>query len=177
MRGDFRVIVAWMLLHKNQLHYLMKLLRKRGALREDAEDLVQEAVLRLYVYTQSGEAVKNPEAFVRRVAFNLAVDGHRSAHLDRYVADPLETLDLADLDPSPDEVLEAEQRLIHMGDTLDRAGRRTREVFFMHRLQGFNHAEIAAKLRISKSAVEKHIASAITILALERQREQEPKER
>jgi RNA polymerase sigma-70 factor (ECF subfamily) len=165
------------MLRKTQLHYLMKLLRKRGALREDAEDLVQEAVLRLYVYTQSGGEVQNPEAFVRRVAFNLAVDEYRSAHLDRYVADPVEKLELMDLDPSPDEVLEAEQRLIHMGDALERASCRTREVFFMHRLQGFNHAEIAAKLRISKSAVEKHIASAITILGMERQREQELRER
>jgi DNA-directed RNA polymerase specialized sigma24 family protein len=47
---------------------------------------------------------------------------------------------------------------------------RTREIFFMHRLQGFSHAEIAARLNISKSAVEKHIASAVTILAIERQR-------
>jgi len=38
----------------------------------------------------------------------------------------------------------------------------------MHRLQGFSHAEIASKLAVSKSAVEKHIASAVTILAMER---------
>jgi DNA-directed RNA polymerase specialized sigma24 family protein len=40
----------------------------------------------------------------------------------------------------------------------------------MHRLQGYSHAEIASKLNVSKSAVEKHIASAVTILAMERQR-------
>ena len=33
------------------------------------------------------------------------------------------------------------------------------------------YREIAGKLGVSKSAVEKHIASAITILALQRQRE------
>jgi len=41
----------------------------------------------------------------------------------------------------------------------------------MHRLQGFSHMEIASKLGISKSAVEKHIASAVTVLAMERQRQ------
>ena len=55
-----------------------------------------------------------------------------------------------------------------MMQTLDRVSVRTRQVFFMHRLQGFSHAEIASKLDVSKSAVEKHIASAVTILAMDR---------
>ncbi len=71
----------------------------------------------------------------------------------------------------PDEVLAAEQRLIRMKETLDRVSRRTREVFFMHRLQGLSHAEIAENLGVTISAVEKHVASALTILTIERQRE------
>jgi RNA polymerase sigma factor (sigma-70 family) len=74
------------------------------------------------------------------------------------------------MNPSPDEVFAAEQRLNRMKQTLEAVSMRTREIFFMHRLQGFSHAEIAARLNISKSAVEKHIASAVTILAIERQR-------
>jgi RNA polymerase sigma-70 factor (ECF subfamily) len=58
-----------------------------------------------------------------------------------------------------------------MRAALDRANPRTREVFFMHRLYGFSHAEIARRLSISISAVEKHVASAVTVLALERQKE------
>jgi RNA polymerase sigma factor (sigma-70 family) len=67
--------------------------------------------------------------------------------------------------------LAAEQRLLRMKETLDRVSRRTREVFFMHRLQGLSHAEIARNLGVTTSAVEKHIATALTILTIERQRE------
>ncbi len=155
----------------NQLHRLQKLLRRRGASPQDAEDLVQEAVVRLFTYTRKAVEVRNAEAFLTRTALNLAVDLHRSTRRDRFEPDSVETLELLDIGPMPDEVLAAEQRLLGMRQALDQVSRRTRDVFFMHRLQGFSHAEIAAKLGVSKSAVEKHIASALTILAIERQRE------
>jgi len=172
MFEGLRAIVQIMWGMKNQLRRIEKLLRRRGASPEDAEDLVQEAVVRLFSYTRkaAGE-VRNSEAFLTRTALNLAVDLHRSTRRDRFEPEPVETLPLLDLAPMPDEILAAEQRLLRMRKALDQVSRRTRNVFFMHRLQGFSHGEIAAKLGVSKSAVEKHIASAITILAIERQRE------
>jgi RNA polymerase sigma factor (sigma-70 family) len=131
---------------------------------------VQEAVLRLHVYARAGGRVRDQEAFMTRCALNLAVDVYRHSRGDLYEHEPVENLNLTDLGPTPDEVFAAEQRLIGMMRTLDRVSVRTREVFFMHRLQGYSHAEIAGKLGVSKSAVEKHIASAVTILAMERQR-------
>jgi RNA polymerase sigma-70 factor (ECF subfamily) len=156
---------------RGQLRHIKKLLRSRGATREDAEDLVQEAMLRLHVYTREGGQVRNHEAFLARTAMNLAVDVHRHARDDLYEQESVEELNLVDISATPDEVFAAEQRLFRMRDTLDKASVRTREVFFMHRLQGFSHSEIAVKFGISKSAVEKHVASAVTILAMERQRE------
>lgn len=154
-----------------QLRNLQKLLRRRGATPEHAEDLVQEAVLRLHAYTHQGGQVQNQEAFLTRTALNLAIDDHRHSRSDSYESEPVENLDLPDLEPAPDEVFAAEQRLIKMREALERANPRTRDVFFMHRLYGFSHAEIARRLSISVSAVEKHVASAVTILAIERQRE------
>jgi RNA polymerase sigma factor (sigma-70 family) len=154
-----------------QLRNLQKLLRRRGATPEQAEDLVQEAVLRLHAYTHQGGQVQNQEAFLTRTALNLAIDDHRHARSDSYESEPVENLDLPDLEPAPDEVFAAEQRLMKMREALERANPRTRDVFFMHRLYGFSHAEIARRLSISVSAVEKHVASAVTILAIDRQRE------
>lgn len=148
-----------------------RLLRHRGASPEDAEDLVQEAVLRLHVYVNAGNEVRNPESFVARTALNLAIDTARHAHAHLYDDTPIDELTLVDTKPRPDEILAAEERLISMRDALDRASPRTREVFFMHRLQGFSHAEIASRLGISKSTVEKHIASAVTLLSLLREPE------
>jgi RNA polymerase sigma factor (sigma-70 family) len=156
---------------KNQLRQLQKFLRRRGSSPQDAEDLVQEAVVRLFAYTRKVGEVRNTEAFLTRTAMNLAVDLHRSSRRDRFEPESVEVLDLLHLGPAPDEVFEAEQRLQRMKEALDQVSRRTREVFFMHRLQGLSHAEIARHLGVSTSAVEKHIASALTTLTIERQRE------
>ena len=171
MCNGLRAIVACMWGLTNQLQRIQKLLRRRGASPEDAEDLVQEAVVRLFSYTRKAGEVRNAEAFLTRTALNLAVDLHRSTRRARFEPESVETLPLLDIAPTPDEILAAEQRLLSMKRALAEVSQRTRSVFFMHRLQGLSHAEIAAKLGVSKSAVEKHIASAITILAIERQRE------
>ena len=154
-----------------RLRNLQRLLRRRGASHAEAEDLVQEAVLRLHVYTRAGGAVRDPSGFLARTAMNLAVDAHRRSHRDLYDAQPVEDLNLVDLSPAPEEVVAAEQRLQRMKETLDRINTRTRQVFFMHRLQGFSHQEIAEQLHISVSAVEKHIASAVPLLTIQRQQE------
>jgi len=154
-----------------RLRNLQRLLRRRGATHAEAEDLVQEAVLRLHVYTRAGGEVRDPSGFLARTALNLAVDAHRRAHGELYDSRPVEELNLVDLAPAPEELVAAEQRLQTMKDTLDRLNTRTRQIFFMHRLQGFSYLEIAEQLHISVSAVEKHIASAVTHLTLQRQRE------
>lgn len=155
------------------LRHLTRLLRGRGETHERAEDLVQEAYVRMQAYCKQGNEVRAPEAFLLRTALNLAIDVQRRERRNLYEAETIEDLRLEDLAPSPDELFAAEQRLLRMRNTLDRVSRRTRQVFFLHRLEGFSHAEIAERLGISTSAIEKHIASAVTILALERQRERE----
>jgi len=52
-----------------------------------------------------------------------------------------------------------------MRDALDAVSRRTRDIFFMQRLEGLTYVQIAQRLGVSVSAVEKHIASALAVLA------------
>ena len=52
-----------------------------------------------------------------------------------------------------------------MRDALDAVSRRTRDIFFMQRVVGYSYAEVATQLGISVSAVEKHVASALAVLA------------
>ena len=88
------------------------------------------------------------------------------------MAEPVEDLPIADLTPSPDEMLLAEQRLRQITQVLDtKLSARTREIFLLHRLEGFTYDEIAQRMRMSVRTVEKHIARAVTVVWLERQRE------
>jgi DNA-directed RNA polymerase specialized sigma24 family protein len=118
--------------------YLKKMrgvLSRRGRERDEIDDLMQDAVVRLLEFTE--QAVEN--------------------------------LGLLDFGPGPEEVLAGEQCLEEMRKTLDAVNRRTREVFFMHRLHGLRYAQIAERMNMPVSTVEKHIARAMTVL-LEKQR-------
>ena len=148
---------------KFRFRQLRTLLRRRGQSREDAEDLIQEAFLRLHVYCQDHE-VRRQDAFLMRTMLNLSVDRHRREHHELYVAESPEDLMLADIRPTPDEDLALKQRLSKVGQVLDALAPKTREIFLMHRLDGYGCAQIATTFGISVSAVEKHIARAVLAL-------------
>jgi RNA polymerase sigma factor (sigma-70 family) len=152
---------------KQRILNLKKFLRRRGESREDAEDLIQEAFLRLHLYCQSSETHQQ-EAFLKRTLLNLVVDRHRKEHSERYIDEKPEELsgDLALIDcrPSPDEEFAVQQRLNGVEAILNSLAPRTREVFVMHRLEGYSCGQIAKQFEISVSAVEKHIARAVLAL-------------
>jgi RNA polymerase sigma-70 factor (ECF subfamily) len=151
--------------------YLKRLLQRRGRTVEEAEDLVQEAFVHLQVYCQEGGFVRQPKAFLVRTVLNLAIDARRHDHRDLYEDKSIEELPLVDRSPAPDEVFAGEERLLHMRRTLKVVSVRAQEAFFLHRLDGFTYAEIAQRFGVSVSAVEKYIATALTVLAMERQKE------
>lgn len=147
--------------------HLEKLLRLRGRTREEAEDVIQETFLRVKVYLDEGGEIRQPEAFLVRTALNLSSDTRDREHRHLYVQQSLEDLLLVDGGPSPEEVLAAEQTLERLKRTLDASSRRMREVFFLHRLYGMSYVQIADHFDISVSAVEKHIARAMSVLGRE----------
>ena len=148
------------------------LLLRRGRTREEAEDLIQDAFLKMQEYCERGGQVRQPEGFLVRTVLRLAANARRDAHRNLYCEEPVENLTLiVDTTPTPDEVLVGDQCLERMRDALDAVSRRTRDVFFMQRLDGLSYAQIAQRLGVSISAVEKHIATALAILADANQQE------
>jgi RNA polymerase sigma factor (sigma-70 family) len=151
---------------------LLLLLLRRGRTREEAEDLIQDAFLKMQEYCERGGQVRQPEGFLVRTVLRLAANARRDAHRNLYCEEPVENLTLiVDTTPTPDEVLAGDQCLERMRDALDAVSRRTRDVFFMQRLDGLSYAQIAQRLGVSISAVEKHIATALAILADANQQE------
>ncbi|TWB20489.1 RNA polymerase sigma-70 factor (ECF subfamily) [Nitrospirillum amazonense] len=141
-----------------------QLIRLTGA--QDVDDHLHAAFMKLEAY-RAREQVRNPEAFLVRAAANSALDEHRRARRQTAVAPLDEGLadTLADDAPLQDEVYAARQRLDRVREGIARLPPRTREIFLMHRLDGLKYHEIAARLGISQSAVEKHIAKAALALA------------
>src|ERR1700704_3966788 len=109
--------------------YLKKMrgvLSHRGRRREEIEDLMQDAVVRLLEYCEQGAEVREPEAVLVRTVQRLAMNRERDAHSDLYVTEPIEDLGLIDPSPVPEEVLSGDQCLEEMRRTLDAVSRRTR---------------------------------------------------
>lgn len=145
---------------------LLKFLRRKGRSYEDAEDLIQEAMLRLHVYAQAAP-VTNEEAFLTSTVRNLSVDQHRRDRPDLRREVPFEQVNhlspLIDSDVTPERSLDALQRLDCIRDLLDAAGSRTREIYFAHRA-GYSYAEIAAHFGISHITIRRHIARALLVI-------------
>jgi RNA polymerase sigma-70 factor (ECF subfamily) len=144
---------------------LRRFLRHRGRLGDEADELIQEAFLRLQLYRRERH-VREPEAFLVRTVRNLSVDIlRRRSQRGTHIALENERIHLVDPSPSPDEVLESQQRLQLLRAGLEALPPRTREVVLLQRVEGFSHAQIAARLGITVSAVEKHIAKAALFLS------------
>jgi RNA polymerase sigma factor (sigma-70 family) len=145
---------------------LLKLLKGRSRSHEDAEDLIQEAMLRLHVYARK-EPVANEEAFLRLAVHNLSVDQHRRDRPDLQREVSFEEVDtltpLIASEPTPENRLEAQQRLSYIQSVLDAASSRTREIYFAHRA-GYSYAEIAAAFGISHITIKRHIARALLLI-------------
>lgn len=143
------------------------MLRKRGRSVDDAEDLVQEAFLKLLTYIEQGDSVRAPEAFLVRAAFNASVDRSRRERAHLFEPRTIEDLVLPALTPGPEQQAADEEFLIRTRTLLDRAlGERARKVFFLHCFEGLTYDEIARQINMSRRTVEKDLAKAINVLAV-----------
>jgi RNA polymerase sigma-70 factor (ECF subfamily) len=148
----------------SHLYRLRQRLRRRGRTREEAEDLAQAAILRVLEYCQRGGEVQEPEAVVARTAMNLSINEHRRSRRHLFVAEAVEDLPLTGQHPLPEDIIAADECLERMQAALSSVSERTREVFLLHRVAGWSYTEIARRLGVTESAVEKQIAKASLIL-------------
>ena len=134
-------------------------LMRRGRSAHDADDLLQEAWVRLACYERE-HPVSNPDAFLMRAALNLSIDTHRlrQSHGEEV---QLEDVVLLDATPSAESVLLARERMARLGVCLGRLSDTTREIFLAHRLDGQSYQEIAQQRGISPNAVAEHVSKAL----------------
>eukprot|EP01031_Cornospumella_fuschlensis_P020646 gene20646-25312_t len=93
---------------KKTLANIRAVLLRRGNSAQDAEDLVQEAWVRLAGY-QREQVVAQPEAFMMRAALNLSIDAHR-ARMTRGDEVLVEEAVIIDLAPTAEDSMLAKER-------------------------------------------------------------------
>ena len=122
----------------------------------DAEDIVQEAFLHVWFAASTGP-ILNPKALLFTTAQNLLKDHCRRAHTHMMrgalQVDEVEIPDSCE----PSQVMESEQALAQILDTLERLRSPTRKAFLLDRVELYSHAQIATRMGITVSMVEQHI--------------------
>ncbi|MCH2205758.1 MAG: RNA polymerase sigma factor [Lentisphaerales bacterium] len=131
--------------------------------KDDAGDIVHDTYLRLRRIDDWGK-IQNSKAFIYRAARNLMID--RVRRFSKQVSNDSESgkdvaeQTLQDRRSPLEETLGVEkQRIIQ--EQISSLPEKCQEVFILHKFSGLKHAEIAAKLNISQSTVEKHIIKAL----------------
>lgn len=65
----------------------------------------------------------------------------------------------------PEAIVIDRDRLERIVRVVQKLPARTQSIFRLHKFDGVSHAEVAARLGISRSSVEKHMMDALRILA------------
>jgi len=140
--------------------YARRLLRDQ----DEAEDLVQEAYAKLF-RLENWEQIANPHAFTMRILHNDAMERFRRADvvsIDQGAS--LHALEPVDDEPGPDAVVFARAELQRVAAALASLPDRCGEAVRLRRIEGLSPREVAEKMDISVSTVEKHLTKGLRLL-------------
>jgi len=137
-----------------------------------ADDVLQEIYLKIQ-RTELNAPVENRMAFLFRMANNLALDHRkkikRSQQRDhRWHEETGHFLGgepVVDV-PDADARIDAQAKITKIVQLVRQLPPQCGKVFVAHKLEGLSHAEVAEKLKISRSTVEKHMGKALRYITL-----------
>jgi len=137
--------------------FLKRFLARFFSDRQDIEDVAQEAYLRAYVAEQQKE-IEQPKAFLFRIAKNLALT--QLTNKSRKITDYLEECGASvviEYGAAADSEAEALESLGLYCEAVAALPEKCRQVFLLRKVHGLAHKEIAERMSLSVSSVEKYL--------------------
>ena len=146
--------------HRDLVRYASRLVGDR----DGGEEVVQNAYVRLAGRSAQSLAIEFPKAYVFAAARTAAFDFTAQQNQEW-----LNRVDIADVDThavgeEPIVALDRRQRIVRLAVLLNELPPACRSVFVMNKIEGRRHREIADRLGISVSMVEKHVMRALSHL-------------
>lgn len=145
----------------------MRFFMRRTASANDAEEMVQDLFLRL-LRRADFMTLENVDGYVFEAAANVARDRGRhdqarggGRHVD------IDTLSTQSEEPGAERVVVGRQGLTRMLAALNALPPRARTIVILRRFENLTYSQIADRLGISVSAVEKHMVRSMSALRLD----------
>lgn len=155
-------------LFANHAQGLVRFLKRKVSNPEDAEDIAQNAFIRIQRLAEQGQ-LDNPKAYLYQTASNLAIDMLRREKLHQnYVQQTISKEYFSDEEFSsltdyctPERLLAARSELDAVKKAMDQLPVKCRQAFMLHRVKGLSYNDIAFEMGVSVSSVEKYILQAL----------------
>jgi RNA polymerase sigma-70 factor (ECF subfamily) len=137
-----------------------------------AEDIVQDLFVKISGLATPAD-LHSPEAYLYRVGTNLMLDRAKQQRRQTLRDDAWRRATVGSgadppaPEPPADEAVDARRRLANLVAAVDRLPPQVATAFRLHKFDGLTHGEVAQRLGVSRSAVEKYIMSALKSLVAE----------
>lgn len=130
----------------------------------EVDDVVQEAYAVL-ADIESVQHIRDPRAYLFTTAKSVLLQQVRRARIVRFetVAE-LRLLDIESDEPGPERKAAAGEELRYITHLIAALPAKAKQAFVLRRLEGVSQKEIAERMKISESTVEKHIIKALRVL-------------
>jgi len=146
---------------------LVHFLRRKLCSKEDAEDIAQNAFIRIRKICENDETL-NPKAYLYQTASNLLIDMKRREQIhENYLQQQYGKSSGGwsslpqDNQLSPDRIHDAREELDRVNNAISTLKSPCRQAFIMHRFKGMSYNEISEVMGVSVSSVEKYIIEAL----------------
>lgn len=134
-----------------------RFLRSKLANPADAQDLAQEAYLRL-LRAKEPQLIQDPAAYLFRIARNLVGEFYTKLPPS---ASSLDDVDLADQGRPVEALAESGQQLERLSEVLSHLSPKCRAALILHRRDGMTVSEIAEELQVSVGSVKKYLSQGL----------------
>ncbi|WP_075879229.1 sigma-70 family RNA polymerase sigma factor [Vreelandella massiliensis] len=149
------------ILYQSHHQWLKNWLQQKLGCPERASDCAHDTFYRVLSCTDEN-GVKQPKAFLAKIATRLLIDNARRARLEQTWRETYAEMEAEHaFAPSAEEINEVLDTLEHVATLLDGLGDKPRRAFLRFRLDGASQADIAEELGVSVSMVKKYVAQGL----------------
>jgi len=134
-----------------------RFLRSRLASEADAQDLAQEAYLRL-LRVKDPKLIQDPVAYLFRIARNLVHEWYTSLPPP---SDSIDDVEIAEDGMSIEALAESGQQMDRLKQVMAHLSPKCRAAIVMHRRDGMTYEEIAKALGVSTAMVKKYLSQGL----------------